>query len=79
MPSAFALGLTGGKIAQTNGDGNTFGKELSLGRSKDSILVACFSITDSGIFEFNSWLACFFCDIFFVLHRTGVGLICPIY
>ena len=41
---------------QTNGDsdGKAFGKELSLGRYKDSILVACFSITDSGIFECNS-------------------------
>lgn len=41
---------------QTNGDsdGNTFGKELSLGRCKDRMLVACFSITDSGIFECNS-------------------------
>lgn len=70
---AFALRLTGGKIVQSNGDsdGNAFGK-FSLGRYKDSIFVACFSITDSGMLAF-------FYDAFFLLHRTGVGFICPMY
>lgn len=70
---AFALRLAGGKIVQSNGDsdGNAFGK-LSLGRYKDSIFVACFSITDSGMLAF-------FYDAFILLHRTGVGFICPMY
>lgn len=72
-PRALALMLTRVSIAPIHGDsgGNAFGKELSWDRYKDSILLTCLSMTDSGRFGCNSLLACVFLWGFFFFARQN--------